>query len=229
MDERRFRDDAIRNEIAEQLSRRDLLGRAGALGLGATVLAAIPAAARLAVPSAASAQLPTGDLLDATLQAFFDTIIPGRPATVTELGNPIHAGAIAGVDPEPGAVEADALLLAHNPKIGFDVLSAPFIADLEARSLTVAGAPFFELGYDVRERVGISGLDFSNPIRAIWEAAAAIPFTAFCAAGNIPEATGKTSVGYAVMGHPGTAPKGYKSFSYKRRLNRGRTRRGNLP
>ena len=221
--------DAVRNQLAEQLSRRDLLARAGALGMGATVLAAFPAAARLAAPPAAAAQLPGGELLDATLQAFFDTIIPGRPAIVTELGNPIHAGAIAGVDPEPGAVEADALLLAHNQKIGFDALAAPFLADLEARSLTVAGATFLDLSYDARERVGIAGLDFANPVRALWEAAAAIPFTAFCAAGNIRDATAETSVGYAVMGHPGTAPNGYRSFSYKRRLNRGRTRGGSLP
>jgi hypothetical protein len=229
MEERGAPGDVVRNELAEQLSRRDLLARAGALGLGATVLAAFPAAARLAVPATAGAQLPGGDLLDATLQAFFDTIIPGRPATVTELGNAIHAGAIAGVDPEPGAVEADALLLAHNQKIGFDVLAAPFLADLEARSLTIGGAQFLDLGYDARERVGIAGLDFGNPVRAVWEAAAAIPFTAFCAAGNIRNATAATSVGYGVMGHPGTAPNGYRSFSYKRRLNRGRTRGGSLP
>jgi hypothetical protein len=220
--------DAVRNRLAEQLSRREFLERAGALGLGATMLGAFPAAARLAAPSAAEAQLPGLDL-DATLQAFFDTIIPGRPATVTELGNPIHPAAIAGVDPEPGAVEADALLLARNPKIGFDTLIAPFLADLQLRSLTIAGAPFFDLGYDAREQVGIAGLDFSNADRALWEAAAAIPFTAFCAAGNIRDATDETSVGYAVMGHPGTAPKGYRSFSYKRRLNRGRTKRGSLP
>lgn len=228
MDKRGVPGDAIRNDLAERVSRRDLLARGGVLGLGAVVLSALPAA-RLVTPTAAEAQLPTGDLLDATLQAFFDTIVPGRPATVTELGNPIHPGAIAGADPEPGAVEADALLLAHNPKIGFDTLAAPFVADLEARSLTLEGSTFLGLGYDARERVGIAGLDFGNPARALWEAAAAVPFTAFCAAGNIRDATAETSVGYAVMGHPGTAPRGYRSFSYKRRLNRGRTRGGNLP
>lgn len=221
--------DPIRNELAEQLSRRQVLGRAGALGLGAIVVTALPAAARLAAPQDVAAQLPGGDLLDATLQAFFDTIIPGRPASVTELGNPIHPRAIAGVDPEPGGVEADALLLAHNPKIGFDALAPPFVADLELRSLSIGGSQFLDLDYDARERVGIAGLDFANPARQVWEAAAALPFTAFCAAGNIRDATAQTSVGYAVMGHPGTAPHGYRSFSYKRRLNRGRTKGGSLP
>ncbi len=148
-------------------------------------------------------------LLDGTLQAFFDTILPGRKVDVTELGNPIHPLAIAGVDPEPGAVEADALLLAHNPLIGFDALAPPLIADLEARSLA-AGGQFLDLDYDARERVCVAGLAFSNPDRAVWEAGAAVPFTAFCAAGNIVDATRANSVGYQVMGHPGTAPKGYK-------------------
>jgi hypothetical protein len=229
MQERGASGDAIRNELAEEISRRQFLGRAGALGLGAVVLSALPAAARLAGPQAADAQLPLGELADATLQAFFDTIIPGRPASVTELGNPIHPQAIAGVDPEPGAVEADALLLARNPKIGFDAIEGPFLTELELQSLSLEGGRFLELGYEARERVGVAGLDFSNPARALWEAAAAIPFVAFCAAGNIVNATSETSVGYAVMGHPGTAPRGYRSFSYKRRLNRGRTRGGSLP
>ena len=43
-------------------------------------------------------------LTDATLQAFADTMIPGRKATRTDLGNEIHPQAIAGVAPEPGAV-----------------------------------------------------------------------------------------------------------------------------
>jgi hypothetical protein len=93
----------------------------------------------------------------------------------------------------------------------------------------LGGAQFLDLGYDAREAVGVAGLAFSNPDRVLWEAAAAIPFTAFCAAGNIRDATDETSLGYAVMGHPGTAPKGYRGFSYRRRLNRGRTRGGNLP
>jgi hypothetical protein len=88
---------------------------------------------------------------------------------------------------------------------------------------------FADLDYEARERVCIAGLAFSNPDRVVWEAAAAIPFTAFCAAANVVEATDRTAAGYAVMGHPGAAPNGYKDFSYRRQLNRGRTRRGSLP
>jgi hypothetical protein len=153
---------------------------------------------------------------------------------VTELGNPIHSKAIAGVDPEPGAVETDALLLARNPKVGFDVLAPAFLAELQTRALTQGGA-FLDLDYAARERACIAGLAFSNPIRAVWEAAAAVPFTAFCAAANIPNADGRPnartnrSAGYRTMGHPGIAPRGYRDFSYGRRLNRGRTRTGSLP
>jgi hypothetical protein len=219
-------DPAIRNELAEELSRRELLVRGGTLGLAATIASAAPFAARLVAPGAASAAEPT----DGLMQAFFDTIIPGKPVPDlrTELGNPIDPQAIAGVDREHGAVYTDALLLARNPLIGFATLEPVFIADLTARSL-LAGGLFTTLDYAARERVCKAGLSFSNPDRVIWEAAAAIPFTAFCAAANVPNATRRTAAGYAVMGHPGTAPRGYKDFSYRKRLNRGRTRKGNLP
>ena len=43
-----------------------------------------------------------------------------------------------------------------------------------------------------------------------------------------PNATAKTASGYRVMGLPGTAPGGYKGFSYNRKLARERTKRGYL-
>src|SRR5207247_1304025 len=105
-------------------------------GLGAAVLSAAPFAQRMldARPAFAQPSLP-----DATLQAFADTIIPGRKATKTDLGNEIHPQAIAGVDKLPGAVEADALALYHHPEIGFDALEGPFLADVQARSLQQGG------------------------------------------------------------------------------------------
>ena len=215
---------AIRNDLAAELSRRELVVRAGALGLGAAIASAVPVAARLAVPEPAHAQLA---LADGTMQAFFDTIIPGRRVLRTESGRPIHPRAIAGVDREPGAVEADALRLAENPRLGFTTLEPPFLADLSARSLAQGGT-FLELDYARRQRVCLNGLAFSNPDRVLWESAAAIAFTAFCAAASVPNATKRTAVGYRVMGHPGTAPNGYRRFSFRRRLNRGRTKKGNL-
>jgi len=40
--------------------------------------------------------------------------------------------------------------------------------------------------------------------------------------------TAAKASGYRVMGLPGVAPKGYKSFSYRRRLSRERTKKGYL-
>ena len=224
---------AIRNELAADLSRRDFLGRATTLGLGVLVLGAMPVAERMARPDPVMAAV---SLTDATLQAFFDTIVPGKrvPSLLTELGNPIDPKAIAGVDREHGAVYTDALLLSHNPRIGFDALAPALLAELETRSLAHGGT-FLDLGYDARQAVCVEGLAFSNPTRIVWEAGAAVPFTAFCAAANIKNANGRRNAkrnraaGYRVMGHPGIAPHGHKRFSYRRRLNRGRTKKGYLP
>jgi hypothetical protein len=215
----------IRGEVAEELSRRQFVRGTGALGAAALIASALPTAVRMAVPASAPAQAAA---TDGQLQAFFDTMIPGRRVATTDLGNPIHPQAIAGVDPEPGAVEADALLLSHHPKIGFDVLAPPFLAELEGFALA-QGGDFLSLGYAARERVCMQGLAFSNPTRVVWEAAAAIPFTAFCAAATQRNATRATASGYQVMGHPGTARRGYRKFSYRRKLAKGRTKKGYLP
>ncbi len=217
----------VRNEVAAELSRRELIGRATALGAGALVLSALGALEELARPAAARAA-PL--LTDATLQAFFDTIIPGKrvPGLRTESGRPIHPKAILGADPEHGAVYADALWLAKNPKIGLMTLAPALLAELEALS-AAHGGDFLDLDYERRQAVCLVGLDFSNPTRVVWEAAAAVPFTAFCAAATVVNATARTAAGYAVMGHPGIAPHGYADFSYRRRLARERTRKGYLP
>jgi hypothetical protein len=193
------------------------------LSLAALVSAVTPLARELEAAFPAGA--PTPELPDATLQAFADTIIPGRRATRTDLGNGIHPRAIAGVDDRPGAVEADALALYHHPAIGFDALEPLFLAELEARALLEGGA-FLDLSFERRTAACLDGVEMANPTRLIWEAAAAVPFTAFCAAALIPEQTAERACGYRVMGHPGVAPHGYADFSYGRRLARERTRDG---
>lgn len=207
-----------------ELSRRDLLVRTSSLGAAALVLGAVPAAQRLLAADPAAAQVPVDG---ATLQAFADTIIPGRPALRTDLGDEIHPQAIAGVDPEPGAVEADALRIYQSELLGFPALAPAFLADLSTRALA-QGGPFLALPFERRTAAVLGGLDFENPGRVIYEAAAALPFVAFCAAGTQRDATARTASGLRVMGHPGTAPNGYRRFSYRRRLARGRTRNGSL-
>jgi enediyne biosynthesis protein E8 len=216
---------AEHSALIDDLTRRGFLQRAGVLGAGALVLAAGPVARDLIAAQPAQAAPP---FPDATFQAFADTMIPGRPATRTDLGNEIDPRAIAGVDNRPGAVEADALALSHHPLIGFDALATPFLTELESRALQVGG-DFLGLSFEKRVQVCIQGLDFKNPTRLLWEAAAAVPFTAFCAAGVVPEQTAAKASGYRVMGLPGAAPQGYRRTSYRRKLSRERTRKGYLP
>src|SRR3954471_24007520 len=196
-------------ELIDDLTRRDFVARAATGGLAAVLLGAAPFARQLASPSTAFAADP---LTDATLQAFADTMIPGRKATRTDLGNAIDPRAIAGVDNRPGAVEADALALYHSPKIGFDALAPPFLTELETRSAQL-GADFTSLSFDNRVKVCVQGLDFKNSTRVLWEAAAAVPFAAFCAAGLIPEQTASKASGYRVMGLPGARRRGYRKTS----------------
>lgn len=191
------------------------------LALAALIAAAAPAL-RL-TPPVAGAQEP--QLLDANLQAFFDTMIPGRRVATTCTGQAIHPRAIVGADRLPGAVEADALALAHHPLLGFDLLAPVFLADLQLR----AGGDFLGLDWEGRERACNQGLSFDNPVRLIWEASAAVAFTAFCAAGLSKEQRGDTAPGYRVMGLPGPAPAGYADFSWRKRLSKERTKTGNLP
>jgi hypothetical protein len=204
------------------LTRRQALHRGSTAALGALVASALP----LASPQSVRAQRPSQ--ADGTLQAFADTMIPGRKVAKTALGHPIDPLAIAGVDPRPGAVEADALALYHHPEVGFDDLEPAFLAQLEAQSVG-HGSDFLHLGFRARVQVCLAGLDFSNQSRLLWEAAAAVPFTAFCAAALIHNATWDDAPGYRVMGLPGTAPGGYRGYSYRRRLSHERTRRGSLP
>jgi hypothetical protein len=211
--------------VERELSRRDFLQRTATLGAGAMVLAALPVAERLIAADPAIAALRPDD---ATLQAFADTILPGRKAAKTDLGDEIDPLAIAGVDGEPGAVEADALRLFHDPLIGFDALAPAFLSDLNGRALQQGGV-FLTLPYEKRAAAVMSGLSFDNPSRTLWEAAAAVPFTAFCAAAEHATGTSANASDYRVMGYPGAAPNGYANASYRRRLSAERTRRGSLP
>jgi hypothetical protein len=206
-------------------TRREFIARAAATGIAATCAAALPGVRGLTSPAVARAQEPALDA--ATLQAFYDTIIPGRRVATTSLGDAVHPLAIAGVDDRPGAVEADALALGAHPLIGFSTLAPAFLADLELRALP-HGGDFLSLDWAGREAACTAGFAFDNPLRLAWEAAGAIPFVAFCAAGMIREQTAAKAVGYRVMGLPGRVSAGYADASYRRRLSRERTKTGNL-
>jgi hypothetical protein len=214
----------MKGPIGLELSRRDFLRDTSVLGAAALIASAMPVAERLLAANPAYAAVSNDD---ATLQAFADTIIPGRKAERTDLGDEIHPEAIAGVDDEPGAVEADVLRLYHHPLTGFDTLEPVFLGELGARSLE-AGGPFLGLDFEQRTAVLMGALSFDNPDRVVYEAAAAVPFTAFCAAAVHEVGTSKNASGYRVMGYPGAAPQGYRGYSYGRKLARDFTEKGYL-
>jgi hypothetical protein len=201
------------------LSRREVLQRGAVLSL-------LPVAERIL--ASAPAALAAPNLADGTLQAFADTLIPGKRVPRTDLGNEIHPKAIAGAHPEPGAVQADTLLLYHHPLIGFDLVEAAFLADLEARSLLRLGQ-FIDLPFAKRVAVCVDGLSPSNPTAQVWQLAAAVPFAAFLCTATQKNARIDTSSGLQVTGHPGIAPNGYADFSYRRALSPERTATGSLP
>ena len=214
----------MKGPVGLELSRRDFLRDTSLLSAAALIASAVPVADRILAANPAYAAVSTDD---ATMQAFADTIVPGRKAEKTDLGDEIHPDAIAGVDDEPGAVEADVLRLYHHPLTGFDVLEPVFLADLSARSLQ-QGGPFLGLDFDGRTAVLLQALSFDNPDRVLYEAAAAVPFTVFCAAAVHEVGTSKNASGYRVMGYPGAAPQGYRNYSYGRRLARDFTKKGYL-
>ena len=214
----------MRGPVGLELSRRDFLRDTSVLGAAALIASAMPVAERILAADPALAAVPTDE---ATMQAFADTIIPGRKAATTDLGDEIHPDAIAGVDDEPGAVEADVIRLYHHPLTGFDTLQPVFLADLSTRSLQ-QGGPFLGLDFEQRSAVLLQALSFDNPDRVLYEAAAAVPFTAFCAAAVHETGTSKNASGYRVMGYPGAAPQGYRRYSYGRRLARDFTKKGYL-
>jgi hypothetical protein len=215
------------DDLLALLSRRQVLARASTVALGLVAVPTLPlpiSTPGTGLPPDPSTGLP---LPDATFQAFADTMLPGCRADRTDLGNPIDPLAILGVDPLPGAVQADALALSHHPEVGFDPVAPGFLSDLEARSLP-HGGDFLHLDFAPRVQVCLDGLDFSNPSRQVWELAAAIAFIAFCAAPLIRDATANQASGYRVMGLPGVAPNGYSDYSYGRQLSAERTRAGSL-
>jgi hypothetical protein len=214
----------MKGPVGLELSRRDFLRDTSVFGAAALIASATGVADRILAANPAYAAVSSDE---ATMQAFADTIIPGRKAAKTDLGDEIHPDAIAGVDDEPGAVEADVMRLYHHPLTGFDTLEPVFLAELSSRSLQ-QGAPFLGLGFEQRTAVVMQALSFDNSDRVLYEAAAAVPFTAFCAAAIHEVGTSKNSSGYRVMGYPGAAPQGYRRYSYGRRLARDFTKKGYL-
>ena len=206
----------MHRQLIDDLTRRDFVARAASGGLAAVLLGALPVAREMALPAPALAADPS--LTDGTLQAFADTMIPGRKATTTDLGKPIHPQAIAGVDHRPGAVETDALAVYQNPKLGFDALTRRRSSPTSSRGRSRRAGRSSRWAGTSACRSASRAWRYDNPTRTLWEAAAAVPFAAFCAAGMAPAQTAEKASGYRVMGLPGAAPGGYWDASCRRKL-----------
>lgn len=153
-------------------------------------------------PPAARAQVPPIDaaLVDPTLEAFADTLIPGEKRSPTDR-------AIAGVVDGPGAVQAGAVDLLRFPPAGIASVIGPVAAGLTARAVSFAAsegialdptvAPWVSLDFDQRTELAVLLLDGSDPDAALWEAVGALVFLAYHTAGHLPTAAAVRD------GHPG--------------------------
>ena len=124
-----------RGPVVAELSRREFIGRASAVGVGMLVAGALPVArahALLGVPAPIDP--------DPTLQAFADTILPGRKV---RQDRPRQRGRTRSRSPAstrcPARSRPTPCALFHHPLIGFDALEPALLADLSARSLALGG------------------------------------------------------------------------------------------
>jgi enediyne biosynthesis protein E8 len=170
----------------------------------------------------------TSDTLTTTLEAFADTLIPGRKRFAAD-----HA--IAGVVDGPGAVQAGAVDLMWFPPAAIGPVLPAFGAMLEARALAYAARerllldptlpPFVALDFRHRTLLCLELLDPAAPDYLLWWAIAAMPFLAFHTAAHLHTADAVRSghPGLRTLRFPHPDPDGlwrFPEFSYRRRLAR---------
>lgn len=170
----------------------------------------------------------TSDALTMTLEAFADTLIPGRKRYDAD-----HA--VAGVVDGPGAVQAGAVDLMWFPPAAVGPVLPAFGSMLNARAADFAAReqlaldptlpPFVALDFPRRTRLCVELLDPGASDYLLWWALAAMPFLAFHTAGHLHTADAVRS------GHPGLRTLRFPQpdrdglwrfpkFSYRRRLAR---------
>jgi len=174
----------------------------------------------------------TSDTVTTTLEAFADTLIPGRKRYDGD-----HA--VAGVVRGPGAVEAGAVDLMWFPQAAIGPALPGFVAMLDTRASAYAAAqqrvldptlpPLVALDFADRTQLLLELLDPDAPDYLLWWALAAMPFLAFHTAGHLHTADAVRD------GHPGLRAIGFPQpdadglwrfphFSYGRRLARSHPR-----
>lgn len=179
-----------------------------------------------AAPAAGNSLPPSH--VEATLEAFSDTVIPGAKRYPTDR-------AIAGAAVGPGAVQAGALDLMNFPAVGIGPGLPALAAMINAKAVAYAAAqglvldptvpPFVALDFRHRTALAVELLDFSQPDYLAYYALAAVACLAFHTAGHLHTADAVRA------GHPGLKALGFPMpdadglwrfpvFSYRRRLAR---------
>jgi hypothetical protein len=170
--------------------------------------------------------LPALPTVDATLESFADTMIPGERRFP---GDRVVAGAAGGA----GAVQAGAVLLLHLPEAGMEAL-LPELATLlnvEATAYAVRHVlvldptvpPMVALPFDARTALAGELLDPAHADQQIWILLAFMVFLAFHTAGfeHTADAVSRGHPGLARLRFPAADPDGlyrYPDFSYRRQL-----------
>lgn len=161
-----------------------------------------------------------------TLEAFADTIIPGRKRSADD-------PAVAGVDDDPGAVEAGALELLSHPAGGLAdslfglaaLLNAHAQQYIAEHSLTADGTlpAFVALPFAHRLTLVARLTAVDHPEKAFWVGLALFANMAFDSAAHLstPEALAAGHPGLTLMGYAHPDPDGvyrFPRFSYGRQL-----------
>ncbi|MFJ3336897.1 DUF5987 family protein [Streptomyces sp. NPDC086766] len=202
------------------LTRRRLIA-----GLAGAVAAVTTGA--VAAPSAAAAAPLSGGVV-ATLEAFADTMVPGRKRYADDR-------AIAGAAPGAGAVQAGAIALLRLPELGLGPLLPELAALLNTRATAYALAEgrvlpptrpaFTALDFADRTELAATLLRPTEADQKVWVLLALFSAAAFDTAAHLhtTEAIGERHPGLAWLRFPAPDPDGlwrFPQYSYGRRLAR---------
>jgi enediyne biosynthesis protein E8 len=176
--------------------------------------------------AATMTDLPSVPMVQATLEAFADTLVPGEKRFP---GDRVVAGAAKGA----GAVQAGVGLLLHMPEAGMEALLPELATLLNAEATAYAARhvlvldptvpPLVALPFDARTALACELLDPSHADQQVWILLAFMVFLAFHTAGfeHTADAVRGGHPGLARLRFPAPGPDGlyrYTDFSYRRPL-----------
>lgn len=183
--------------VSAELTRRELLRRAGIAFVAFQAAPALNLARAVALAPRAPDPLSDATGAVPTMEAFADTLIPGKKRFPGD-------AAIAGVVSDDGAVQAGAVDLLYFSGTQISEIIAPCAATMNARAAVFDPAavaaspsvpPFVALSFEKRTALVLQLFDEQDG--QLWEALGAVVFLAFHTAGHLHTADA------ALGGHPG--------------------------